>query len=304
MNNGLLSYGSHVTKNPFDEPAVNTRRTAGYESGMDDSPMYENVPFNKEKSTLESQDVGLNSLYIADCEALAEMAKVLGREKEAGELQFRAKTFKKRMAALWHQETGFYLNKRTDTGEFSKRLSPTLFYPMLARIPTKKQARQMLEKHFFNPEEFAGEWILPSIARNDKSFPKQRYWKGAIWPPLNFLTYLSLRNYPMKTAIKARKELAEKSLKLFLNEWKRKGYVSENYSSITGTGDDSRLSSDRFHSWGALFGFISFIEKGYMPAPEENISHGRKEPTEHTEYTEKIKKTSVFFCVFCGLPLI
>jgi glycogen debranching enzyme len=90
----------------------------------------------------------------------------------------------------------------------------------------------MIDEHFFNPEEFAGEWILPSIARSDKDFKRQRYWKGAIWPPLNFLTYLSLRNYSLE---KAQKELAEKSLQLFLNEWKRKSYVSENYSSITGT---------------------------------------------------------------------
>jgi neutral trehalase len=277
MNQGLLSYGSHITKNPFNEPAVNTKRTAGYESGMDDSPMYEEVPFNKEKNTLELQDVGLNSLYIADCEALAEMAMVLGRKEEAGELRLRAETFKKNMAALWHEETGFYLNKRTDTGAFSRRLSPTLFYPLLARISNKRQAQRMIQEHFFNPEEFAGEWILPSTARNDKSFPKQRYWKGAIWPPLNFLTYLSLRNYPGETMKKAQKELAEKSLKLFLNEWKRKGYVSENYSSITGTGDDSRLSSDRFHSWGALFGIISFIEKGHMPEPEEKLKRREAE---------------------------
>jgi hypothetical protein len=56
-----------------------------------------------------------------------------------------------------------------------------------------------------------------------------------------------------------------------LNEWERKGYVSENYSSITGTGDDARLSSDKFHSWGALFGIISFIERGYLPAPEKTM---------------------------------
>jgi hypothetical protein len=31
---------------------------------------------------MELQDVGLNSLYIADCEALAEMAHVIGREEE------------------------------------------------------------------------------------------------------------------------------------------------------------------------------------------------------------------------------
>jgi hypothetical protein len=77
-----------------------------------------------------------------------------------------------------------------------------------------------------------------------------------------------LRNYSLK---EAQKELSEKSLQLFLNEWERKGYVSENYSSITGTGDDARLSSDKFHSWGALFGIISFIERGYLPAPEKTM---------------------------------
>ncbi|MCP5053212.1 MAG: hypothetical protein GY940_38965 [bacterium] len=274
MNDGLLSYGSHVAKNPFNEPAVNSKRTAGYESGMDDSPMYSGVPFNKAKSTLELQDVGLNSLYIADCEALAEMAGVLGREKELKELRLRAEGLKKKLGMLWDEERGFYLNKRTDSGEFSYRLSPTLFYPLLAKLPGKKKALRMMKEHFFNLEEFAGDWILPSIARSDKDFHRQRYWRGAIWPPLNFLTYLSLRNYPLGIFKRARKELADKSLRLFLNEWKRKGYVSENYSSITGTGDDERLSSDRFHSWGALFGIISFIEKGYLPAPEKKLPEG------------------------------
>ena len=90
MNEGLLSYGSHVTKNPFNEPTVHSKRTAGYESGMDDSPMYEGVPFSNEKNTLELQDVGLNSLVIADCLALTDMALTLGRTAEAEELEKRA----------------------------------------------------------------------------------------------------------------------------------------------------------------------------------------------------------------------
>ncbi len=267
LNEGLLSYGSHEAQNPFAEPAVRTKRTAGYESGMDDSPMYTGVPFNREKNTLELQDVGLTSLYIADCNALAEMAGILGRKGERRELQERSRRLAKKMGELWHYGTGFYLNRRTDTGEFSFRLSPTLFYPLLAKIPSAKQAKSMME-HFFDPREFYGEWMLPSIARNDPDFLRQRYWKGAIWPPLNFLTYLSLRHYGFRDA---QRRLAEKSLRLLLDEWNRKGYVSENYSSITGTGDDSRLSSDRFHSWGALFGIISFIEEGFMPAPEKPI---------------------------------
>jgi hypothetical protein len=267
LNQGLLSYGSHEAKNPFKERAPRTKTAAGYESGMDDSPMYTGVPFNKEKNTLELQDVGLTSLYVADCKALAEMAGILGRKKERRELKLRARRLSKKMETLWHPKTGLYLNRRTDTGEFSFRLSPTLFYPLLAGVPSKKRARIML-KHFFDPNEFYGEWMLPSIARNDPDFKRQRYWKGAIWPPLNFLTYLSLREYGLN---KAHRELSEKSLRLLLDEWKRKGYVSENYSSITGTGDDSRLSSDRFHSWGALFGIISFIEKGFLAPPEKPL---------------------------------
>ena len=107
--------------------------------------------------------------------------------------------------------------------------------------------------------------MLPSISRDDPAFARQRYWKGAIWPPLNFLTYLGLRQAAdHRTA----GELARRSLAMFLAEWRRKGYVSENYSAITGTGDDEALSSDPFHSWGALFGIMAFIEAGHLAAPE------------------------------------
>jgi hypothetical protein len=268
LNEGLLSFGSHKAKNPFFEPATQSKRTAGYESGMDDSPMYIGVPFNKSKNTLELQDVGLNSLFIADCRALIEMAQVLGRKKVIVELKKRVKLLSGNMEKLWSKKIGFYLNYRTDLKVFSERLSPTLFYPLLAKLPNPKRAKRIINEHFYNPKEFAGEWILPSIARNDPTFTKQRYWKGAIWPPLNFLTYLSLRQYGFT---KAHQELSQKSLKLILKEWKRKGYVSENYSAITGTGDDNRLSSDKFHSWGTLFGIMAFIEKGFLPKPEAKL---------------------------------
>lgn len=115
---------------------------------------------------------------------------------------------------------------------------------------------------------FGWDNFIPTIARNDPAFERQRYWKGAIWPPTNFLTYLSLRQAGFTDAHQA---LSEKSLSLLLKEWKRMGYVSENYSAVTGTGDDPKLSSDRYHSWGALMGIMAFIEKGILPAPEEPL---------------------------------
>jgi hypothetical protein len=268
-NGGLLSYGSHPAKNPFQEPATQTRRTAGYESGMDDSPMYDGVPFDPATHTLALQDVGLTSLVIADAEALAEMADLLGRRDEAEELRDRAARLRREMGRLWDETVGLYLNRRTDTGELSGRLSPTLFYPLLAEVPGKSRARRMVTEHLLDPEEFWGTWVLPSIARSDPDFERQRYWKGAIWPPLNFLTYLGLRKAGFHDVAT---ELSDRSLEMFLAEWRRKGFVSENYSSITGTGDDERLSSDRFHSWGALFGVMAFVESGAMPAPEAPLA--------------------------------
>ena len=266
MNEGLLSYGSSPAKNPFNEWARENMQAAKYESGMDDSPMYIDVAFNKEKHTMELQDVGLNGLYIADCNALIEIAQILNRS-ETKELKQRASELKKALNQVWDQETGLYLNYNTQADTLSKRISPTLFYPLMADVVSKKKAKQMLE-HFYNENELGGEFILPSIARNDRLFERQRYWKGAIWPPLNFLTYLSFREAGFHEAASM---LAEKSLEMFVNEWRRKSFVSENYSAITGTGDDPRLSSDRFHSWGSLFGIMSFMEENHLPPFEEKL---------------------------------
>lgn len=127
----------------------------------------------------------------------------------------------------------------------------------------------MVTEHLLDEDEFWARWVIPSIARNDPAFSKQRYWQGAIWPPLNFLTYLGLRRAGFDEVAT---RVADKSLELFLQEWHRQGFVSENYSAITGTGDDKRLSSDRFHSWGALMGIMAFAEAGHLPPPEQPLS--------------------------------
>lgn len=113
-----------------------------------------------------------------------------------------------------------FLNRRTDMGAFSHRLSPTHFYPLLAGAASPAQARRMIEEHFFNPAEFWGEWMLPSCARNDLAYPEQDYWRGRIWTPMNFLVYLGLRRYDLP---EARQALAVKSQALLLQEWRERG---------------------------------------------------------------------------------
>lgn len=266
---GMLCWGSHKSKNPYNDRAHNNHLAAVLESGLDDSPMYEGVPFDADKGIMLLHDVGLNSLYVADCESLAEMAMILGREDEAKELTERAEMIRTQLKTLWSEEDGIFLNRRTDTGEFVKKYSPTLFYALLANAATPEQAERMVNEYFYNPDHFWGDFIMPSISRSDPEFPKQRYWKGAIWAPMNFLTYLSFRNYP--NLAQAQQDLSDKSLDIFVKEWNRMNYISENYSAFDGTGDDPRIKSHPFYSWGALMGVISFIHEGYMPKPEEPI---------------------------------
>ena len=106
------------------------------------------------------------------------------------------------MQELWDEKTGIFRDKNLVTGEFSTHLAPTNFYPLLGKAATQQQAERMINEHFMNPEEFYGEWIMPSIARNDPGFPDNSYWRGRIWAPMNFLVYMGLRNYDLPEASK------------------------------------------------------------------------------------------------------
>jgi len=254
---GALCWGSDAATQTLDGTA-HTWQAALYESGLDNSPMYDDVPFDEKTGRLAQADVGLTALYVADCNALAEIATVLGHAKDAEELRARAKEFGGALAGMWDEASGIYLNRRTDTGEASPKLSPTSFYPLLAKVPTPEQARRMVDEHYFDAGEFHGEWVIPSIARDVKGFDDQEYWRGRVWGPMNFLVYLGLRNYELP---QARRDLAERSQALLLKSWRSDAAVYENYNAKTGAGNDV-TSSDAYYHWGALLGVISLLEEG------------------------------------------
>ncbi|UWZ84533.1 alpha,alpha-trehalase [Occallatibacter riparius] len=256
---GYLTLGSDPENQPrnLDDGSVGTWQGAVYESGLDNSPMYDGTTYNEKTHLLEYGDVGEMSLYVADCDALATIAETLGKTAEAKELRERADRYRAKLKTMWDDKAGIFLNVNLHTGEKSPRLSPTNFYPLLAKAATPEQAARMVKEHLMNSEEFWGEYVIPSIARNDPAFKDQQYWRGRIWGPMNYLVYLGLKNYDVP---EARKQFAEKSYALFLKEWKENGHVHENYNAITGTGDDV-VSSDRFYHWGALLGYVEWMEK-------------------------------------------
>ena len=257
---GYLVWGSDAGNRPvdLDDASIGTLQGAKYESGLDNSPMYDEAPFHPETNRIHLADVGLMSLYIADCNALAEIATALGRSGEAQELRTRSERYGAKLQTLWDEKAGIFRNKNLDSGALSPRLSPTNFYPLLAKVATAQQATRMVNEHLLNPAEFWGEFVIPAIARSDPAFPDQEYWRGRIWGPMNYLVYLGLLNYDLP---EVRQQFARKSLALFNQEWRLNGHVHENYHALTGLGDDV-TSSDRFYHWGALLGLIDHLENG------------------------------------------
>ncbi|HEV8082154.1 MAG TPA: hypothetical protein VGP55_03080 [Chitinophagaceae bacterium] len=250
MNHGKLSWGGWKNAEP---------QIAAWESGMDNSPMYEDIRMihNGNSSLQNLWDVGLNSLYVNDCKNLKKMAMVLGKTSDLDELSRRELLITKSVEELWNENEGIFLNKYVDSAN-SYRLSPTLFYPMLAGIATKKQAEKMVKEHYYNNKEFYSDLIMPSISFNDKSFDNQ-YWRGSIWPPLNFMVYLGLRDYDPKAAT----ILAEKSYMLFTKAWAEHNAVFENINSLKGVQDiKDQVNCDPFYHWGALMGIMQFLDKG------------------------------------------
>lgn len=271
---GFLCWGSHPFSarakelDPYPRGAVNEHLGAAYESGLDNSPMYDDAPFDEERHCLLLADVGLNGLYAWDCACLADLARVIGRDDEASELHARAEDWRTRVNKLWDETAGIYLNRRLDTGAVSTRRSPTNFYPLLARSANTEQATRMMRDHLTNPNAFGGEWVLPSISRDDPAYGDQQYWRGRVWAPMNFLVYLGLCQY--EGLQPERTWLSDHSEALLLKEWTECGHVHENYNADTGEGCDQG-SSDRFYHWGGLLGTIALIESGHYANPAETL---------------------------------
>ncbi len=257
--NGYLCWGSDSYEPLLGDPrerGQDSHQAAAWESGLDNSPMFDEAPYDTARNRMLQGDVGLMGLYVGDCEALRYMAGELGRTREADELRIRAERYRDQLKTMWDDESGMFLNHRIDLDQPSLRISPTNFYALIGRAATQAQAERMIGEHFYNPEEFWGDYIMPSIARNDPAYTGKDYWRGSIWAPMNFLVYLGLRNYDLPGA---RRDLALKSRRLLLEEWERNRYVRENYHA--GRGGHPGARSEHMYHWGALLGMIDLMEK-------------------------------------------
>jgi hypothetical protein len=255
MNGSRLSWGSHEAINPFADPSCHRLLGAKLESGLDDSPMYDSVAFDSTRGLMQLHDVGLNALFLADCEALLELAPFAGKPglEAISALKSSVSYFTQALQGLFSEKDGLYLNHYLPSSIPSRLYSPTLLYPMLTSAPKRGQVQNCIDSLLRPFSRLGGEPGLPSISRSHPDFGKQRYWKGSVWPPLNFLVYMGLRK--QKQYSEARK-LANHSFQLFINEYKRAKVICENYSGRNGRCDDPLVNSEPYYFWGGLLAWV------------------------------------------------
>jgi putative isomerase len=242
---GLICYGTSLDAG--DGLYKGTKLAAKDESTMDNSPLHDSVPFDEASGLLLAADVGLNALAALDGEVLALMARTLGQDAEADELERQVAAHKARIAEwLWDETRQVFANRMLD-GTFVAPLAPTSFYPLVAGIGTPEQRDALVERHLRPEDKFGGAFALPSVTRDDPAYGDNVYWRGRIWGPLNFWAYQGLRRAGLEGEAAA---LAEKSLRLFLRGWQAR-QCGENYNAETGAIGD-QPDTDGFYSWGAL----------------------------------------------------
>ena len=241
---GLLSCGtSDVGEGLYKGTAFGARN----ETGMDNSATHDEAVYDPVTRTLSTFDLGLNCAAALDAEMLANMATVLGKHADAQEFTRVADRCRTLISeTLWDESRGLFANRQRNGG-FVRSLSPTSFYPLLCRAATPEQAARLLE-HLSDETTFGGNFVLPNAARSDPAFADNVYWRGRIWPNVNYMVWLGLRRYGFTAEAS---KLASQSYDLFMTSWSRDRIAAENSNAMTGEAMDQG-DTDPFYIWAAL----------------------------------------------------
>lgn len=228
---------------------------SGNQSGMD------NTPRDRDGKILWVDAISqqaLSALYIS---RIADICSDKATEKH-----FRAEY--KRLKRLineyyWDEADSCYYDIMLEDNSTTDILTPASFWPMMAEIPTKTQARKMVE-YALAENRLGGVYPWKSLSAEDKDYYPEhgRYWQGGIWLPTAYMGIKALEKYDMRT-------LADRTAELLLNQMNRTyrtfepHSIWECYSPTSDRPANSKRKSvvrKDFCGWSALGPISLFIE--------------------------------------------
>jgi hypothetical protein len=205
-----------------------------YSSGLDDSPLWDyGLP-------VESPD--LNTYLCVQMGSLAMMAETLGMIDEGAMWRRRAAAIVRRMIKdFWDEEAGLF--RALHDEQPIPVVTPFNLYPLwTGQLP--ETIRDRLIAHLTNPDEFWGEYLIPTVARNDPHFDPETMWRGPVWININYFFIEALRQVG---ELELARTLLDKTLELVMSQ----PSIYEYYNSDTG--EPPATAADIFGWTAAVF---------------------------------------------------
>jgi Mannosylglycerate hydrolase MGH1-like glycoside hydrolase domain len=176
-----------------------------YSSGLDDSPLWDyGMP-------VESPD--LNTYLCVQMGSLALIAEALGMDAEATMWRRRAAAIVRRMIKDFRDEEAGLFRALHDEQPVPV-ITPFNLYPLwTGQLP--EAMRDRLIAHLTDPEQFWGEYAIPSVARNDPHYEPETMWRGPVWANINYIFIEALRQVGQFALAD---ELLDKTLNLIMSQ--------------------------------------------------------------------------------------
>ena len=177
-------------------------------------------------------DVVFNTLLVEAERALAELIEVAGGDGSAAHARAAA-TAAAIDDRLWDDELGLYVDRDLLADEAIRVRCVAGCAPLLAAIPTGSRAERVLAHvaAMATRPGPVGE-VLPSLPVDDPRFLPRRYWRGPVWPVLQWIVVGGLRRH-------GRPAEADRVRDGLLDLVERNGF-SEHYDPVDGGGHGGR----------------------------------------------------------------
>lgn len=159
----------------------------GWSTGMDNQPR---IPHGLHEWYEHGHQtwVDTNMQAVLTARILVRIAAEIGRETDAAEFAAEAEQLTTWINEnLWDEQTGFYHDLRRDGARIQKVKTIGAYWALLANVvPTERMPR--LLAHLSDPASFNRAHRVPSLSADTPGYdPDGGYWKGAIWPPTNYM---------------------------------------------------------------------------------------------------------------------
>jgi glycogen debranching enzyme len=119
------------------------------------------------------------------------MAEALGMNDESAMWRRRAAAIVRRMINdFWDEEAGLF--RALHNEQPISVVTPFNLYPLWT-VQLPDNIRDRLIAHLTNPDEFWGEYVIPTVARNDPHFDPETMWRGPVWANINYFFIEALR---------------------------------------------------------------------------------------------------------------